>query len=84
MTDTLIVEALGFIVALIAVITPIVKLNNNIVKLNTTLEGIVIDNKTRDTHLTRHDEAIGEINKTVANHGARIKFLEDDRRDTDV
>lgn len=79
MTDTLIVEALGFIVALIAVITPIIKLNNNIVKLNATLEGIVIDNKTRDSHLTRHDEAIGEINKTVAEHGARIEILEDGR-----
>ena len=77
MNDTLIVEALGLLVAFVAVGAPIVRLNANIARLTATLEGMHDD-------ITKHGDQIDSLNVTVANHGARIKVLEGDRRDTDV
>lgn len=80
MTDTLIIEALGLIAAVIAVAGPIVRLNSNIARLNATLEGTTNDIKTQGARITKHGEQIDALNVQVADHGARIKVLEDDDR----
>lgn len=79
MTDTLIIEAAGFLVAVIAIVAPIVKLNVNIAKLNATLEAMRGDFDQHDKRITRHGEQIDELEKTVVNHDTRINALERDR-----
>lgn len=80
MTDTMIVEAVGFVVAMIAVVAPIVRLNTNIARLNATLEDMTDDITSHDKRITRHGEQIDSLNVTVAEHGARIKVLEEEDR----
>lgn len=80
MNDRTIIELLGFVVTAIAVITPVVKLNANIVKLQAiveTLEGIIKD-KTDELNrrVTDHGNDIDDLQKTVSNHEARIVNLE--------
>lgn len=79
MTNTLIVEATGFLVALIAVVAPIVRLNVNIARLNATLQAFEGNLNNHESRITRHGKQIDELNITVADHGARIKVLEEDR-----
>ncbi len=80
MSDTIIVEIVGFVVAMIAVVTPIVKLNVNIAKLNATL--VLMESnfrekyETHDQRITKHGEQIDELEKTVVNHDTRIHALE--------
>lgn len=76
MTDTLIVEASGFLVALVAVVAPIVRLNSNIATLNATLAEMRKDYESHDRRIEKHGEQIDELSTTVANHGARIEVLE--------
>lgn len=76
MTDTIFIEALGLLVALIAVVGPIVRLNTNIAKLNATLQAMSDDVTAHDHRITKHGEQIDELNITVADHGARIRTLE--------
>lgn len=80
MTDGLIVAAIGLIVGLIAIITPIMKLNGNIVRLTTVvdqLEKLVADKTTKlDTRVTTHGEEIDKLKIDVAGHEVRIKQLE--------
>jgi hypothetical protein len=80
MTDTMIIEAVGFVVAMIAVVAPIVRLNTNIARLNATLEDMTDDITAHDKRITRHGEQIDSLNVTVAEHGARIKVLEEEDR----
>lgn len=47
--------------ALIAFIAPIVKLNNNITRLTTTLEHILKDIKTQDNRINIHGKEIDEL-----------------------
>lgn len=77
MTDTLIIEALGFLVGLVAVVAPIVRLNSNIATLNVTLSEMRKDYDSHDKRIEKHGEQIDELNTTVANHGARIDILEE-------
>lgn len=76
MTDTLIIEAAGFLVALIAVVAPIVKLNVNIAKLNATLESMQGDFDQHDKRIAKHGEQIDELEKIAVNHDTRIVALE--------
>lgn len=72
-----------FIIAcgsLIAVVTPIIKLNSSIVKLNTTLDCILKDDQTRDERISNHGKEIDDLNRTVDRHEVRISTLEDEGR----
>lgn len=81
MQDGLIVAAIGVIVGLIAIITPIMKLNGNIVRLTTVvdqLEKLVTDKTNKlDTRITTHGEEIDKLKIDVAGHEIRIKKLEE-------
>ena len=54
---------LGYVVTLIAVITPIIKLNSSITKLNVTMEAT--------------NKIVGKIDDKVENHEIRIVRLEE-------
>lgn len=80
MQDGLIVAAIGVIVGLIAIITPIMKLNGNIVRLTTVVDQLekLVNDKTNklDTRITTHGEEIDRLKVDVAGHEVRIKQLE--------
>lgn len=80
MQDGLIVAAIGVIVGLIAIITPIMKLNGNIVRLTTVVDQLekLVNDKTNklDTRITTHGEEIDKLKVDVAGHEVRIKQLE--------
>ncbi len=80
MTDTNIMLILGFIASLIAVITPIIRLNTNISQLNTTLrmfqDATEKETKSLDKRVTKHGDQIDELEKTTAGHEIRISAVE--------
>ena len=80
MQDGLIVAAIGVIVGLIAIITPLMKLNGNIVRLTTVVEQLekLIKDKTDklDARITTHGEEIDKLKLDVAGHEVRITQLE--------
>ena len=80
MQDGLIVAAIGVIVGLIAIITPIMKLNGNIVRLTTVVDQLekLVNDKTNklDTRITTHGEEIDRLKVDVAGPEVRIKQLE--------
>lgn len=80
MTDTMILGALGFVVSLIAIVTPIVKLNANIVRLTTVVEQLekLVKDKTDklDERVTKHGQEIDQLNIDVAEHELRLQALE--------
>lgn len=80
MSDGMIVAAIGVIVGLIAIITPIMKLNGNIVRLTTVvdqLEKLITERTNKlDTRITTHGEEIDKLKLDVAGHEVRIKQLE--------
>lgn len=55
--------------ALIGVMAPVIKLNNSITKLTTTLEFLTKENKRQDERLDAHS-------KTLDDHEKRISHLE--------
>ena len=76
----ILVALLGFIVSMIAIVTPIIKLNVNISRLNTTIEMFQEDteekNKTLNKRVTEHGKQIDELEKKSVNHEVRISGLE--------
>lgn len=66
MTDTQIIMILGFAVTLISVMTPIIKLNTSITKLNATMENM--------EKQTTRDHTI--LTSRVTEHGKEIDRLE--------
>jgi len=80
MENETIVAAVGLIVGLIAIITPIIKLNGNIVRLTTVvdqLEKLVKERTDKlDTRITTHGEEIDKLKLDVAGHEVRITQLE--------
>ena len=66
MTDTQIIMILGFAVTLISVMTPIIKLNTSITKLNATMENM--------EKQTARDHTI--LTSRVSEHGKEIDHLE--------
>lgn len=80
MNDTSIMVILGFVVSMIAVITPIIKLNTNISSLNTTLkifqENVEREHATLDKRISKHGDQIDELEKTTAGHEIRISAVE--------
>lgn len=71
---------LGVAVSLIAVITPIIKLNTNISKLNATLQLFQEYTEQKQGELekrvTKHGDQIDNLEKTVAKHDIRIENIE--------
>lgn len=60
--DSTIIIIVGLIVSLISIITPIIKLNNNLTRLNVTIVGLT--------------NSMEEVLITTKNHEKRIMYLE--------
>lgn len=83
MTDTeflgMLVIALCALLGLIgAVVTPLLKLNGTIEKLNGTLTNVLKENVTRDNRISEHGKQIDEHETKLIEHAVRIKHLEDE------
>lgn len=80
MTDGMIIAAIGIIGGLIAIITPIVRLNGNIVRLTVSVDALRDEYKEGHAELksrvTEHGKEIDSLSLTVAQHGSRIEHLE--------
>lgn len=80
MTDSVIIAAIGVLGGLVALITPIIKLNSNITRLTTVVERLeaLVKEKTDklDQRVTTHGKEIDEIKIKQAEHDTRIKQLE--------
>ena len=83
MTWEIAVELVGFIVAMIAIVAPIVKLNMNISRLNTTIEILSKDMSEKhhslDKRVTKHGNQIDELEKVTVNHEVRITAIEKEK-----
>lgn len=82
MTDTNIILVLGFVVTLIAVMTPIIKLNTSITKLNVTMENLI--KKQSDDHfniserVTAHGKKIDDLSERIAAIENEVENLDKD------
>lgn len=80
MTDSMIIAAIGVLGGLVALITPIIKLNSNITRLTTVverLEALVKEKTDRlDVRVTQHGKEIDEIRIKQQDHDTRLKQLE--------
>lgn len=84
MTDQTIMALLGFLVAIIAVVSPIVKLNTAIAKLTAAVENLE-DNWKRghedlEDRVDTHDQQINSLETIAGVHGARLDNLEGKQR----
>lgn len=76
MSYELIIGALGFIGLLAGVVSPIIKLNNNITELRTSVDSLKeIISELKD-RITSHGHEIDEMKVELANHEARLRALE--------
>lgn len=73
-------QAVGMFVvgggALIAVITPIIKLNSSIVSLTVKIDNLVNDLTRNEKRITEHGKEIEVLEAKVQNHDLRISVLE--------
>lgn len=80
MEDSMIVAGLGFVVTLIAVLAPVIRLNSNITELTVVVKQLkeIVREKTDklDERVTKHGEEIDAIRAKQTEHEARIKQLE--------
>ena len=80
MSDNMIIAALGFIGALLVVITPVIRLNSNITELTVLFRELkaLVEEKTEhlDKRVTEHGKQIDELKVTQAKHEERLKQLE--------
>ena len=78
MTDQSIVMLLGFAATLIAVVTPIIKLNSTITKLNITLETFQAqtekNHKDLSERVKQHGKEIDELKEIVIKNEEKIKM----------
>ncbi len=76
----MIIAAIGLLTGLVALITPIIKLNGNITRLTTVVERLeaLVKEKTDklDQRVTQHGKEIDEIRLKQTEHDTRIKQLE--------
>ena len=68
--DSTIIIVVGLIVSLISIVTPIIKLNNNLTRLNVTIVGLT--------------NSMEEVLITTKNHEKRIMYLEHNWKSGDV
>lgn len=76
MSYELIIGALGFLGLLGGVVSPIIKLNNNITELRTSVDSLKeIISELKD-RITSHGHDIDDMKVELANHEARLRALE--------
>lgn len=82
MNDSLIIGLLGFLVALIPVVSPIIKLNNSITTLICNFEALTATLRRDEDELKEVKSTVNDVKSTVAQHeidleGAKkdIEFL---------
>lgn len=63
-------------VPIVALVTPLLKLNGSIIRLNERLETVLNHNNTQDLRLNKHSEQIDDLTLKSENHNARIMNLE--------
>ena len=80
LSDQMIIAAIGVLGGLVALITPIIKLNSNITRLTTVverLEALVKEKTDRlDIRVTKHGEEIDELRLKQTEHDTRLRQLE--------
>lgn len=80
MSDTIIMAIIGFLGGLVALITPIIRLNSNITRLTAAVENLesIVQEKTGklDERVTSHGKEIDQIKLTQTEHETRIRHLE--------
>ena len=76
MNDTTIIILLGFVATIITIVTPIIKLNGSITKLNVTIDMLVKNMEKNDCDINDHDKRLAEDRRCLDNHEFRIKDLE--------
>lgn len=75
----MLVVGLCSLVALIsAVVLPLIKLNTTLTKLQSTIDAMATKDEVRDNRINKHGEEIDEHTKTLINHEARLKHLEEE------
>lgn len=81
--DNEIMTILGFVGALIAIAAPILKLNSNLVRLNSNFEHMMKSDEIRDKRIEKHGAEIDEVkivanenSHVLSNHETRIQSLE--------
>lgn len=84
MSDSQIIAAVGLIVSLIAIVAPVIKLNNSITLLNANFESMMRNDEVRDRRIEKHGEEIDGLRekqrmneKILDIHELRIGKLED-------
>lgn len=84
MTDTTIMSIMGFLVALVAVLAPVLsvttKLNTQLARLTEALDNLEANwregHAAIETRVSEHGKQIDELEKISVNHDVRIKNLE--------
>ena len=80
MSDNYIIALIGFLGGLVALITPIIRLNGNITRLTVAVENLekLVKEKTDslDKRVTEHGKEIDALTVKQAEHETRIKQLE--------
>lgn len=83
MSNNDIMLILGFFGALITLVAPILKLNTNLVRLNTNFENMIKNDEVRDQRISTHGKEIDNLrdrikenSHTISNHETRIQSLE--------
>lgn len=80
MEDSMIVAGLGFVVTLIAVLAPVIRLNSNITELTVVVKQLkeIVREKTDklDERITKHGEEIDDIKLKQTEHETRLTQLE--------
>ena len=83
-SDSVILLIIGFVASMIAIITPIIKLNSNISRLTTTIDMFREETESKhdnfDRRITEHGKEIDELEKTTVNHEVRISGLEKEKK----
>lgn len=76
MNYEILIGLLAFVITMIGVVSPIIKLNNNITELKASvdsLKDIIAELKER---ISSHGHEIDDMKVMLANHEARLKALE--------
>lgn len=68
--DSTIIIIVGLIVSLISIVTPIIKLNNNLTRLNVTIVSLT--------------NSMDDVLVTIKNHEKRIMYLENNWKSGDI
>ena len=80
MTDTMITTLFEFLVLLIAVVVPIIKLTSNVTEIKTILERFETEykdsHKKLEARVSKHGDEIDDLAETVIKHEVRIESLE--------